>query len=102
MRSTADFNDGGIAVDNFDLFVRDMEQIGDDLRKTGLVTLAVRLRADHGIDRAIRAHMPEKDIVITIAITVPRQIQLTVLGCHAIRRPHTRLAHPLRLRMLGR
>ncbi len=57
MRPAANLHDGGIAVNDFDLFIGDVEQIGDHLREAGLVALPVRLRADHSIDNAVRTHL---------------------------------------------
>ena len=51
------FTTVGVAVDDFDGLVRHMKQIGNHLRKAGLMALPVRLRADHGIDTAIRMHL---------------------------------------------
>ncbi len=54
MGATPDLHHIGVAVDDLDGLDRDLEQIGDHLRKARLVPLPARLRADHHIDAPFR------------------------------------------------
>ena len=50
MRAAADLHHVGVAENDVHALDRNMQQVGDHLRKARLVALAARLRADDHID----------------------------------------------------
>src|SRR5262245_36531007 len=56
MRAAADLHHVGVAEDDVHALDRHMKQVGYDLRKTRLVALAARLRADDDVHASLRPH----------------------------------------------